>query len=191
MTFAFNFQEWLQIYVSVRKPTFNKHPAVSSEVVYRGSSLYTEKEKVFEGLLYDNYKKEYAINTALCTLGTVFSRYGFVYDDYPDHIEHGFQDEILWPYKHSRFPIGSTFRVVKLLIDSNVDFYYVLDNSVEGLVLGDARILRLFPEIMKKYASPVTWDDSAHGYLSKELIGKQFKVLEFGICYDPHKVEEL
>lgn len=146
---------------------------------------------MFEGLLFEKYNKENAILIALCALGTVFSRFRFVYDDYPNHIQHDYQDERIFPYKHSRFPIGSTFKIIDLLIDSDIEFYYVLENSVEGTVLGDARILRQFPEIINKYYSPVTWDDSAHGYLSKKLIGKMFKVIKFGYYYEEHKLEEL
>lgn len=192
MTYTFRFQDWLVIRVYVRKATFSKHPAVSSEAEYKGSVLYKEKENVYEGLLYEKYSKYNAILMALCTLGRVFSNFKFVYDEYPDHIEHDWRNERILPYNYSRFPIGSTFRVIKLLVDSDLTFYYVLENSEEGTVLGDARILRQFPEITDKYSSPVTWDDSAHGYLSKKLIGKRFRVLKFGSTgYGERKLEEL
>lgn len=189
--YTFNYQSWLSIQVSVRKPTFSKHPAVSVSVTYRGSTLYTDKEHVYDGLLFEKFRKEDAIVISMATLGRVFFRYGFVYEDYPDHLEHDLDGKLLLPYKHSRFPIGSTFEVLKLFIDSSADIYYLLNNSEEGLVMGDARILRLFPEIIDKYSLPITWDDSGPGYLSKRLLGKKFKVLKFGNYYEEHKVLEV
>lgn len=189
--YSFNYQSWLSIQVSVRKPTFSKHPAVSISATYRGSTLYTEKEKIYEGLLFEKFSNEDAIIISMATLGRIFSYFGFVYEDYPDHLEHDNDGRILLPYKHSRFPIGSVFEVVKLYIDSNADIYYLLDNSEEGLVMGDERILRQFPEIMAKYSLPITWDDSGPGYLSKKLLGKKFKILKFGYYYEEHKVIEI
>lgn len=189
--YTFNYQSWLSIQVSVRKPTFSKHPAISESVTYRGSTLYTVKEHVYEGLLFEKFSKEDAIVISMATLSRVFTRFGFVYDDYPDHLEHDFDGKLLLPYKHSRFPIGSTFEVIKLYIDSTAEIYYLLNNSEEGLVMGDARILRQFPEIIAKYSLPITWDDSGPGHLSKRLLGKKFKVLKFGYYYEEHKVLEV
>ena len=154
--YTFNYQAWLSIKVTARKPMFSKHPAVSVSVVYRGSTLYTEKEKVYEGLLFEQFSNEDAIVISMATLDRVFSYFGFVYEDYPDHLEHDNDGRVLLPYKHSRFPIGSVFEVVKLYIDSNADIYYLLDNSEEGLVMGDERVLRQFPEIIAQCSVPIT-----------------------------------
>ena len=189
--YYFHYQKWLSSKVSVRKPLFSKHPAVSVEVEYRGSILYSVKEKIYEGLLFEKFCNEDAIVISMATLGYVFSRFRFVYEDYPDHIEHGNSDELILPYKLSRFPIGSTFEVIKLYIDSSADIYYLLNNTEEGMVMGNARVLRLFPEINQKYSLPITWDDSGPGYLSNRLLGKKFKILKFGNYYDPHQVQEL
>ena len=192
MTYTFKFQDWLIIRVCVRKPTFSKHPAVSTEAEYKGSILYKEKETVCEGLLFDNYSKENAVLRALVTLGSVFSNFRFVYDEYPDHIEHDWRNDRILPYNFSRFPVGSIFQINRLLVDSDLTLYYVLENSEEGIVLGDQRILRQFPEIINNYSSPVTWEDSSHGYLSKKLIGKRFRVLKFGSNgYGERELEEL
>lgn len=190
MDYYFNFQEWLYIKVSVRKPSFSKHPAISASVHYRGSLLYTAKESTYSGLLYENICNEDLFVIALATLSTVFCAFRFVYEDYPDHLEMDDCNLPVFPLKYSKFPVGSSFQVIKKLVDRNANFYYVIKNSVEGMVIGSERELRFFPEIVKSYSSPLTWDDS-DGRSSKKLLGKSFRILKTGKYDEEHALLEI
>ena len=191
MDYYFDYQKWLYIKVSVRKPTFSKHPAISEYVYYKESLLYTREEKVYQGMEYDKMTNEDLIIVSMATLSHVFSRFRFIYEEYPGHLEIWDDYKPVFPYKHSHFPIGSTFEVGELLIDKNAEIYYVLQNSVEGTVLGSESILKLFPELLRNYSIPLTRDDSGPGYLSKRLIGKRFKVLKYGRFGEEHSLLEL
>lgn len=177
MDYHFNIQPWLYIVVSVRKPLLSDHPAVSAALYYRESLLYTQKERVFQGLFYNNYSEKNALLVEMCLLEEVFQLFPFVYSDFPEKIGYSNHGDIILPYNHSFFPVGSIFEVEKFLISKRGEVFFVLNNSIEGRVITSHTRLIMFPEILERFQLKASWNDSGLGFISRRILGQKFRVL--------------
>ena len=191
MNYTVKFAKDFYATVSVRKPMLSKHPAVSVNVYYRNSLLHSEPEKVYQGLLYENYNTENAMLVAMCALERTLSRFPFTYEDLPYRLEYDRNDNMIKPYPYFLFPIGSVFEVKQFLINKRAEVFLVLENPEQGTVMTSDLVLLRFPEIKKKYSQTLKWDDGGLGQLSYRIIGKRFKVLRKSNFNDDWKVEEL
>ena len=169
----------------------SKHPAESVEVYYQDSLLYSDRERVLQGLLFENYDSEKAILAATCALERTLFRFPFTYEAFPNRIEYDRYDNMIKPYRPFLFPIGSVFEVKQFLINKRAEVFLVLENPEEGTVMASELVLLRFPEIKRKYCQTLAWDDEGLGSFSYRLIGKRFRVLRMNTYNDDCKVEEL
>ncbi len=182
----------LTLKVTIRKPTFSKHPAYTVDVFYRGPLLYTQKETIIQGLLFEDFDAEHAITTAYATLVNVFTKYPFIYKDFiPGHIEYDYNRRPILPHPFSLFPEGSSFTVTSIIgIDRNADYWLELYNTVEGTTVTTELTLLNFPIIKDKYKYTLSYGDSGIGLISKRILGKRFRVIQSGNYKSMRAVEE-
>ena len=191
MEFVIDFNNDTYVVVKTKKSLFGNRPLVSAELYYRYSKVHSYAEKKYEGISYDDFKDASAINLARVLLGETFSKFPFIYDDFPRKIEYDYNHKMLLPYPLSRFPVGSTFEVVDYIINKRAEVYYILNNSNEGMVLAESNLLLLFPIIENKYTRSLSYREKGLCNITSRIFGKRFKVIKFGTYYEGKIAEEL
>ena len=173
----------ITVSVDVKKTLLGNHPKVSSHLYYRGAALsvalplYSKEDNVKYGLKYDQYNDYHAFLEAMMLLGSCFKMHRFIFDEFP-YLKEYDCGTVSRHYTDSTVPLGSTFMIKDLIIDINAEVYYLLNNSIEGTVVATYEQLSRYPEIMNNFRRTISSDEVGIGFLSNNIIGKKFKVIE-------------